>query len=51
MVTFAQAIRENKMAEHTDDFEKLTGDTPLTVRYMFEHAEEFQVGERHSKDV
>lgn len=51
MVTFAQAIRENKMAEHTDDFVKLTGDTPVSVRYMFEHADDFQVGERHSKDV
>lgn len=50
MVTFAQAIRENKMAEHSDDFQKLTGATPVSVRYMFEHAEEFQIGERHSKD-
>ncbi|MEO1769455.1 NAD(P)H-binding protein [Candidatus Enterococcus ferrettii] len=51
MVTFAQAIRENKMAEHTDDFKQLTGDDPISVRYMFEHADEFQVGERHSKDA
>lgn len=51
MVTFAQAIRENKMAEHTNDFKELTGDLPVSVRYMFEHAEEFQIGERHSKDV
>lgn len=50
MVTFAQAIREGKMNSHTDDFKKLTGDDPITVRYMFEHQEDFQVGERHSKD-
>ena len=50
MVTFAQAIREGKMAVHTDDFKKLTGDDPITVSYMFEHNEEFQIGERHSKD-
>ena len=51
MVTFAQAIREGKMAEHTDDFRTLTGDDPITVRYMFEHADEFQIGDRHSKDA
>jgi NAD(P)H dehydrogenase (quinone) len=50
MVTFAQAIREGKMDLCTDDFEKLTGDKALTVRYMFEHQADFQVGERHSQD-
>lgn len=50
MVTFAQAIREGKMDTFTDDFKKLTGDDALTVLYMFQHADEFQVGERHSKD-
>lgn len=50
MVTFAQAIREGKMDVFTDDFEKLTGDKALTVRYMFEHSDDFQVGERHSED-
>lgn len=50
MVTFAQAIRLGKMDQFTDDFVKLTGQQPMTVKYMFEHADEFQVGERHSKD-
>ena len=50
MVTFAQAIREGKMAIHTDDFQKLTGQEPVTVFYMFSHSDEFQVGERHSMD-
>lgn len=50
MVTFAQAIREDKMSEFTQDFEKLTGDKPITVRYMFENAADYQVGARHSKD-
>lgn len=26
------------------------GDEPITVKYMFEHADEFQIGARHSKD-
>ena len=51
MVTFAQAIREGKMDKFTDDFKKLTGDDPLTVKYMFEHSDEFQIGARHSKDA
>ncbi len=50
MVTFAQAICEGKMAVKTDDFQKLTGQEPITVLYMFEHSDEFQVGDRHSKD-
>lgn len=50
MVTFAQAIREGKMDIHTEDFTELTGATPISVRYMFDHQEEFQIGERHSKD-
>ncbi len=50
MVTFAQAIREGKMDSFTDDFKKLTGQDALTVSHMFENADDFQVGERHSKD-
>lgn len=50
MVTFAQAIREGKMDVFTDDFKKLTGQDALTVKYMFEHEDDFQVGERHSRD-
>lgn len=50
MVTFAQAIREGKMGTFTDDYKKLTGQDPMTVLYMFQHSDEFQIGERHSKD-
>lgn len=50
MVTFAQAIREGKMAIKTNDFEELTGQKPITVFEMFSNNEEYQVGERHSED-
>ena len=50
MVTFGQAIREGKMSLQTDDFEKLTGEKPLTVKYMFDHQADFQIGARHSQD-
>lgn len=51
MVTFAMAIRLGKMDDFTDDFKKLTGQDPITVKYMFEHADEFQIGDRHSLDA
>lgn len=51
MVTFAQAIRLGKMNSFTDDFKKLTGQDAVTVKYMFEHADNFQVGDRHSLDA
>ncbi|WP_431802175.1 NAD(P)H-binding protein [Microbacterium sp. bgisy203] len=51
MVTFGQAIREDKMAVHTDDFRALTGRRPITVRDMFAMSDEFQVGARHSVDA
>ncbi|AUJ29712.1 NmrA family NAD(P)-binding protein [Liquorilactobacillus hordei] len=50
MVTFGQAIRENKMSNFTKDFEYLTGDEPISVQFMFEHSEKFQIGQRHSLD-
>ena len=50
MVTFAQAIREGKMDIKTDDFQKLTGCEPITVREMFANQENYQIGDRHSKD-
>lgn len=50
MVTFGRAIRKNQMATFTDDFEKLTGDKPLTVREIFEHMDEHLIGSRTSTD-
>ena len=50
MVTFARAIRLEKMSTHTNVFTWLTGDEGITVSYMFEHADEFQVGQRNSTD-
>ncbi|SYZ78373.1 Hypothetical protein TART1_1157 [Trichococcus shcherbakoviae] len=50
MVTFGEAIRLGKMDSFTDDFKQLTDEVATTVKYMFEHADEFQVGERHSED-
>ena len=50
MVTFGAAIRKGQMNQCTDDFEKLTGKKPLTVRYMFENIENYRIGKRKSTD-
>ncbi len=50
MVTFARAIRMEKMSTHTKVFEWLTGDQPRSVSYMFEKADDYQVGRRNSTD-
>ena len=50
MVTFGQAIREGKLSTFTNDFEKLVGEKPRTVAYMFAHSDDYQVGQRNSTD-
>jgi len=50
MITFNQAIRNEKFKTYTDDFKKLTGNDPISVNYMFAHSNEFQAGVRHYKD-
>lgn len=50
MVTFARAIRLDKMSEHSNDFEKLTGSKPISLSEMFANSDDFQVGQRNSTD-
>lgn len=50
MVTFARAIRLDKMSDFTNDFIELTGQKARTVGYMFAHNEAYGVGARNSTD-
>ena len=50
MVTFGRAIRKNQMAVFTDDFEKLTGRKPMTVKELFEDMKHHLIGARTSTD-
>ena len=50
MVTFGRAIRKGQMAVQTDDFEKLTGRKPLSVREIFEDQDNHLIGSRTSTD-
>ncbi|MFA9466069.1 MAG: hypothetical protein ACERKN_17455 [Velocimicrobium sp.] len=45
MVTFARAIRIDKMSSFTNDFEKLTGNKARTVSHMFANCNDYQVGQ------
>ena len=51
MVTFGRAIRLGQMSDRTDDYEKLTGLKPLSVREIFEDIENHQIGARTSTDL
>ena len=47
MVTFGTTVRKGFLDVAVSDFTKLTGKKPITVKYMFEHSADFQLGERH----
>ncbi len=50
MVTFGRAIRQGQMAVLTDDFEKLTGQKPMSVREIFENIDKHFIGKRTSTE-
>ena len=50
MVTFGIEIRKNHMNYCTNDFEKLTGKTPVSVRDVFTDTENHRIGSRTSTD-
>lgn len=47
MVTFGTTVRQGYLDVPVSDFSKLTGHKPITVKYMFEHEKDFQLGDRH----
>ena len=50
MVTFGTTVREGYLDVPVSDFHNLTGHQPITVKYMFEHKDDFLLGERHSTE-
>lgn len=50
MVTFGTSVREGYLDVPMSDFYQLTGKDPTTVKYMFEHKDEFLLGDRHSTE-
>lgn len=47
MVTFGTTVREGYLDVPVSDYIKLTGKKQTTVKYMFEHADNYQLGDRH----
>jgi NAD(P)H dehydrogenase (quinone) len=50
MVTFGQSIRNGQMGIQSSDFQMITGKKPKSVKYLFENADKYQIGDRHSVD-
>ena len=50
MVTFGRAIRLGQMNDCTDDFERLTGKKPKSVREIFKDIENYRLGTRTATD-
>ncbi|MBS7577954.1 MULTISPECIES: NAD(P)H-binding protein [unclassified Enterococcus] len=48
MVTFGMAVRDGYLDVEVNDFPKLTGRQPLSLKFMFEHLDDFLLGERHA---
>lgn len=47
MVTFGTAVTEGYLDVPVSDFSALTGRPPLSIEYIFEHVEEYLLGDRH----
>ncbi|MGN1282743.1 MAG: NAD(P)H-binding protein [Limosilactobacillus sp.] len=50
MVTFGTTVRDGFLDVPVSDFVQLTGHQPITMKYMFEHANDFMLGERHTTE-
>jgi len=50
MVTFGTTVREGYLDVPVSDFHNLTRHQPITVEYMFEHKDDFLLGDRHSTE-
>lgn len=47
MVTFGTTVTEGYLDVPVSDFSSLTGRQPLSLRYVFEHVNDFLLGDRH----
>lgn len=50
MVSFGTTVREGFLDVPVSDFIQLTGHQPITMQYMFEHATDFMLGQRHTTE-
>lgn len=47
MVTFGTTVTQGYLDVPVSDFSSLTGHLPLSIKYIFEHVEDYLLGDRH----
>lgn len=47
MVTFGTTVTQGYLDVPVSDFSSLTGRLPLSIKYIFEHVEDYLLGDRH----
>ena len=47
MVTFGTTVTQGFLDVPVNDFTSLTGRQPLSIEYIFDHAEDYLLGDRH----
>ena len=47
MVTFGTTVTQGYLDVPISDFSSLTGRKPLSIQYIFEHVDDYLLGDRH----
>ncbi len=47
MVTFGTTVTQGFLDVPVNDFTSLTGRQPLSIEYIFDHVEDYLLGDRH----
>ena len=47
MVTFGTTVTQGYLDVPVSDFSSLTGRKPLSIQYIFEHVDDYLLGDRH----
>ena len=50
MVTFGTTVTQGYLDVPVNDFSSLTGRLPLSIEYVFEHVEDYLLGDRHPSE-
>ncbi len=49
MVTFGTTVTQGYLGVPVSDFSSLTGRKPLSIQYIFEHVDDYLLGDRHPR--
>ena len=51
MVTFGTTVTQGYLDVPVSDFSSLTGRKPLSIQYIFEHVDDYLLGDRHPTEL